>query len=143
MLELRTGIIRNNGDRYFFTRSSMGQYRWVDAATNMGVPDSKAHLLSYLYGHRIINITARTIVRDAEDDVSVADVNDDESGIVYADDAINGGNADTDIQYGLALDDVEALSSMGSGRSIEPCYADEQDDHPADANDDFPVEMVA
>lgn len=143
MLELRSGIIRKNGDKYYFTRSSTGQYRWVDAATNLGVPDSRACLLEHLYGHRIRNIKAEKKGDGMFDDIRVPVVAEEDSRIVDANDAITGKGADGDIHYALAVDDVESLTSMGSGKMIEPGYADDPEEHPADANADFPVERVA
>lgn len=143
MLELRSGIIRKNGDRYYFTRSSAGQYRWVDAATNLGVPDSRAHLLGHLYGHMTRHIMTAKKGDGAFDDIRVTVVAEEDSRIVDANDAITGKGVDGDIHYALAVDDVESLTSMGSGKMIEPGYADDPEEHPADANDDFPVDRVA
>ena len=53
MLEMRSRIFRSNGDRVYFSRSVSGEYRWVDAVTNLAVPDNKAYMFDFLYGHEI------------------------------------------------------------------------------------------
>ena len=145
MLELRSRIIRNNGDRYYFTRSSTGIYRWIDAATNLGVPDSRARLLEHLYSHRIRGIRSSPKGSGTDAEIQVDSEKAENEHVLDARDVImgNGEAVDNDIHYGLAVDAMEALTEMGGGHANE-AYIDESDeDHSADANSDYPVEMVA
>ena len=81
---------------------------------------------------------------EANDDVHVAAVAVEDAKVVDARDAIvsRGGDAHDDVQYEMAVDDMESLSEMGSGQRHLHGYVDDED-HPADDNDDIPLEMVA
>ena len=143
MLELRSGIVRYKGSSFFYIRSSAGRCSWIDAATNMSVPDCTGHLLDYHMGTVIGSIRSSSSGDGASGDSRLAAPDETDPRIVDANDAIAGRDVQNDIHYQLALDDVEELTGMGSADGAGFGYAGQDDVREDDPGEEFPIEMVA